>query len=272
MRKCAEHIRKENSMSYENVVVEIGDDFVAVIALNRPKNLNTFNIPLAKELSRALQELDAEKRVRVIILKGNGKAFCAGIDAGDFFGKSVMEYRDWIDCMENPLITISRISKPAIAQVHGVAAANGAGLVAAADLAIAGEKARLGLTAINVGLNCIGPAVPVTRSIGRKRALELLFFGNLITAQEALSMGLVNRVVPEADLDKETRNWAAILAQKSPLALQLAKKAFYTAEDFDYYKAYEYMNEVTARLCSTEDAKEGISAFLEKRTPVWKGI
>jgi enoyl-CoA hydratase/carnithine racemase len=162
------------------------------------------------------------------------------------------------------------MNKPVIAQVHGVAAANGAGLVAAADLAIAGENARIGLTAINVGLNCVGPVIPVTRSVGRKKALELLFYGDLITAKEALSMGLINRVIPEADLDKETRNWAAILAQKSPLALQIAKKAFYAAADLDYYKAFEYMNEAFARLCSTEDAEEGINAFLGKQNPVWK--
>lgn len=257
-------------MNYENVIVEIGDDSVAEITLNRPNNLNTFNVPLAKELNQALQELDSETQTRVIILKGAGKAFCAGIDVGDFFDKSAMEYREWIECMENPLVTISRISKPVIAQVHGVAAANGAGVVAAADLAVAAEDARLGLTAINVGLNCIGPVVPVSRSVGRKRALELLFFGELITAQEALNMGLVNRVVPTADLEKETRNWAATLAQKSPVALQIAKKAFYAAADLDYYKAFEYMNEAFGRLCSTEDAKEGIRAFLEKRSPVWK--
>jgi len=206
----------------------------------------------------------------VIILKGAGRAFCAGIDVSDFSSKSTMEYREWVECMENPLVTISRMNKPVIAQVHGVAAANGAGLVAAADLAVAGENARIGLTAINVGLNCIGPVIPVTRSVGRKRALELLFYGDLITAGEALSMGLVNRVIPEADLEEETRNWAAILAQKSPVALQIAKKAFYAAADLDYYKAFEYMNEVFARLCSTEDAREGISAFMEKRSPVWK--
>ena len=147
-------------------------------------------------------ELDADNRVRVILLKGAGKAFCAGIDISDFKGKSVMEYRNWIECMETPLVTISRLSKPVIAQVHGVAAANGAGLVAAADLAVAGEKARMGLTAINVGLNCVGPVVPVSRSVGRKRALELLFYGDLISAREALDMGLVNKVVPDADLDK----------------------------------------------------------------------
>jgi enoyl-CoA hydratase/carnithine racemase len=257
-------------MSYENILVEIGDDFVTEITLNRPSSLNTFNIPLAQELDQALKKLDSENQARVIILKGAGKAFCAGIDVGDFSNKSVMEYRDWIECMESPLITISCIKKPVIAQVHGVAAANGAGLVAAADLAIAGENARLGLTAINVGLNCIGPVVPVTRSVGRKRALEMLFFGDLISAKEAVSMGLINRAIPEADLDKETRNWAVALAQKSPLALQIAKKAFYAAADLDYYKAFDYMNEAFARLCSTEDAREGIGAFLGKRSPVWR--
>ncbi len=257
-------------MDYKNIIVEIGDDYVAEITLNRPDNLNTFNIPLAVELSQALRELDLETQVRVIIIKGAGRAFCAGIDVSDFSGKSAMEYREWVECMENPLVTISRINKPVIAQVHGVAAANGAGLVAAADLAVAGEEARIGLTAINVGLNCIGPVIPVTRSIGRKRALELLFYGDLVTAREALNMGLVNRVIPESDLDRETRSWAAILAQKSPVALQIAKKAFYAAADLDYYKAFEYMNEAFARLCSTEDAREGISAFMEKRNPVWK--
>lgn len=257
-------------MGYENIIVEIGDDFVAELTLNRPDSLNTFNIPLATELNQALQELDSEDQVRVILLKGAGKAFCAGIDVSDFSNKSVMEYRDWIECMENPLVTISRMAKPVIAQVHGVAAANGAGLVAAADLATAGEKARLGLTAINVGLNCVGPVIPVTRSVGRKKALELLFYGDLINANDALSMGLVNRVIPEADLEKETRSWATTLAQKSPLALQIAKKAFYAAADLDYYKAFEYMNEAFARLCSTEDAREGIDAFLGKRSPVWR--
>lgn len=257
-------------MNYESIIVDIGDDFVAEITLNRPQNLNTFNVPLATELTHAFKELDARKEVRVVLVKGAGKAFCAGIDVGDFAGKSTQEYRDWIDCMETPLVTVSRMSKPVIAQVHGVAAANGAGLVAAADLAVAAETARLGLTAINVGLNCIGPVVPVSRSVGRKRALELLFYGNLISAQEALGMGLVNRVVPDADLEKGTRQWAALLAQKSPVALQIAKKAFYAAADLDYYKAFEYMNEAFARLCSTEDAGEGICAFKEKRTPIWK--
>jgi enoyl-CoA hydratase/carnithine racemase len=257
-------------MNYKAVIVETGKDFVAEITLNRPKQLNTFNTPLAAELEQALHELDADENVRVIIVKGAGKAFCAGIDVNELAGKTAMQYRDWIERMEKPLATISRLAKPVIAQVHGVAAANGAGLAAAADLAVASEDARLGLTAINVGLNCIGPVVPVTRSVGRKRALELLLYGDLITAAAALNMGLLNRVVPAADLEAETRKWAAILARKSPIAVQISKKAFYAAADLDYYKAFEYMNEAFARLCTTDDAREGVQAFFEKREPQWK--
>jgi len=257
-------------MDYENIIVRIGENYVAEILLNRPDKLNTFNIPLAGELDQALKDLDSEKRVRVVVLKGAGKVFCAGIDVGFIPNKTTTEYRDWIECMENPLVTISRMSKPVIAQVHGVAAANGAGLMAAADLVIASESARMGLTAINVGLNCIGPVVPVARSVGRKKALELLFFGDLIPAAEALRIGLINRIVPDSELDEATREWAETLAKKSPVALQLAKKAFYSASDLDYGKSFDYMNEPFARLCSTEDAQEGIAAFMEKRKPVWK--
>jgi enoyl-CoA hydratase/carnithine racemase len=115
----------------------------------------------------------------------------------------------------------------------------------------------------------VGPVVPVARSIGRKRALELLFFGDLVPASRALELGLINRVVAKDDLDRETMAWAEALAQKSPLALQIAKRAFYIAEDMDYHKAFEYMHEAFARLCSTDDAKEGVAAFLEKRPARW---
>jgi enoyl-CoA hydratase/carnithine racemase len=257
-------------MGYATVSLAFADDYVAEITLNRPENLNTFNFPLATELNQALLEVDQDRRARVVLLKGAGKAFCAGIDVGFIPGKSVNEYREWIECMLAPLVTISRMRKPVIAQVHGVAAANGAGLVAAADLAIASDKARVGLTAINVGLNCVGPVIPVSRALGRKKALEMLLFGELIPAPEAMQMGLINRVVADGDLETEARAWAAKLAQKSPLALQNAKKAFYGAADLEYSKAFDYMNEAFARLCATEDAKEGIAAFMEKRPAVWQ--
>lgn len=254
----------------ETVVIEHLENNIGEITLNRADSLNTFTLNLAAELNDALLKLDADSSVRVIIIKGAGKAFCAGIDVGDFFGKSTMEYKKWISSMETPLVTISRMGKPVIAQIHGVAAANGAGLVAACDLAIAADTARMGLTAINVGLNCVGPVIPVSRSVGRKRAMELLLYGELIKAPAALDMGLINKVVPAEDLESEARRWAAVLAAKSPIAVQIAKSAFYAAADLEYDKAFEYMNEAFARLCSTEDAKEGVSAFLEKRQPGWK--
>jgi enoyl-CoA hydratase/carnithine racemase len=122
-----------------------------------------------------------------------------------------------------------------------------------------------------VGLNCVGPVIPVSKSIGRKKALELLLYGDLVKAPDALAMGLINRVVPKEDLEQEARAWAESLARRSPVAVQIAKKAYYAAEDMNYDKQFEYMNEAFARLCTTEDAKEGVSAFFEKRNPEWKG-
>ena len=256
-------------MSMKTIIVKKGNDHVSEIILNRPKNLNTFNEILAKELNKVLLELDSDNDVRVIIIKGEGKHFCAGIDINDFAGKNAVQYKEWVECMETPFITMSKMRKPIIAQVHGIAAANGAGLVAAADLAVAGEKAKIGLTAINVGLNCIGPVIPVSKSVGRKKALELLFFGDLINANEALKIGLINKTFPESDLEKETRNWARKLAEKSPIALQIAKSSFYNAADMNYEQSFNYMNEAFARLCTTGEAKEGIDAFINKRQPKW---
>lgn len=256
-------------MNFEAVTVDVGEDAVAVLTLNRPDQLNTFNTVLAAELDAALRALDGDDRVRVVILRGAGRVFCAGIDLNEFPGKTEQEYQEWTGRMEQPLSTMMGISKPVIAQVHGVAVANGAGVVAAADLAIAADTARLGLTAINVGLNCIGPVVPVSRSVGRKKALELLFFGDLISAETAMEIGLINRVVPEDRLEEETRAWAWRLAEKSPLALRSAKTSFYAAADLSFGSAMAHMNGAFAALCSTEDAAEGIAAFKEKRPPVW---
>ncbi|MFP4391631.1 MAG: enoyl-CoA hydratase/isomerase family protein [Desulfohalobiaceae bacterium] len=257
-------------MDYQSLSLQVNEDQVGSITLQRPEQLNTFNTSMARELNQALQDLDQNPKVRVILLKGAGKVFCAGIDLGEFHGKSSMQYREWIEDMERPIFTISKMNKPVLAQVHGVAAANGAGLAVAADLTLAADDARIGLTAINVGLNCVGPVIPVSRCVGRKKALELLFFGELIPATQALEMGLFNKVVPVAELEQEGYNWAAALAQKSPLALQNAKRAFYTAEDVEYTKAIQFMNEAFSRLCTTQDACEGIAAFKEKRQPEWQ--
>ncbi|NLX19992.1 MAG: enoyl-CoA hydratase/isomerase family protein [Desulfobulbus sp.] len=257
-------------MAYTHLITEVSEHYVGTIALNRPEHLNTFNSLLAEELAAALNVMDNDSRVRVVLIKGEGKAFCAGIDVNELEGKTAMEYRQWIERMEKPLVTISRMKKPVIAQVHGAAVANGMGVVAAADLAIAADNTKMGLTAINVGLNCVGPVIPVARCVGRKKALELLLFGDLVKADEALTLGLVNRVVGKDELAAEAMAWAETLAKKSPLAVQIAKTGYYASEDLPYDRQFDLMNEAFARLCTTDDAKEGVKAFFEKREPNWQ--
>jgi enoyl-CoA hydratase/carnithine racemase len=257
-------------MEYEQVVYTVTTTHVAQITLNRPESLNTFNTRMGGELYDALMAAESDRGVRVILIKGAGKSFCAGIDVNELAGKSALEYREWIERMERPLLAIAKMKKPVIVQLHGVAAANGMGLAAAADLVIAAETARMGLTAINVGLNCVGPILPVARCVGRKKALELLLYGKLIGAAEGERLGLINRIVPAESLDAEALQWAELLAHKSPIAVQIAKSGFYASEDMTYEQQFTYMNEIFARLCTSEDAKEGVQAFFEKRDPVWQ--
>jgi enoyl-CoA hydratase/carnithine racemase len=256
-------------MDFETVIVE-KENHIGIITLNRPEQLNTFTTTLAGELDQSLVDMDRDEAIRVIIIKGNGRAFCAGIDVSVLPMKSILEYRSWTREMETAFLTIAHMQKPVIAAAHGVAAANGAGLVVAADLAIIAEGTRIGTTAINVGLFCMGPAVPLSRSLGRKLSLEMLLTGDFIDAERAERIGLVNKVVPPDKLMDEAMNLASKLASKSPIALQMGKKAFYTMSDMEFEKALEYSNEMFAELCTTEDALEGVRAFREKREPVWK--
>ena len=256
-------------MSYNTVIVD-QEKHVGTITLNRPEQLNTFSSEMARELNQALIQLDNDKDVRVVVVKGAGKAFSTGIDVAEFFGKSLRQYREWVGLMEQMNHVIANMKKPVIASAHGYAVANGAGLIAASDLAIITEGTKIGTTAINVGLFCMGPAVPLSRSLGRKRCLEMLLTGDMIDAEDAERWGLVNKVVAADQLEETTKALANKLAEKSPLALQMGKQAFYGMSDMEFGKALEYSNETFAALCVTEDAQEGVDAFLKKRQPVWK--
>lgn len=260
-------------MEYDTLLTEIRDN-IGFITLNRPKQLNTFNSVLATELNTALEVFENDADVRVIVIRGQGKAFSAGIDinemGSELGGKNCLGYYGWVGQMEEMAIRITRMGTPVIASVHDLAIANGIAIVAAADLAVAAAGARFGATAVNVGLFCMGPAVPLARCIGRKKALELLLTGDMIDAEEAHRIGLVNKVVPPAQLADETQALAEKLVQKSPLAVQLGKKSFYKMQDLEYEKAFEMVNNHFALLCSSEDAHEGVDAFLNKRTPTWK--
>lgn len=256
-------------MPYEMLLVDV-TDFVGTITLNRPDQMNTFTSGLAREFNTALQEMEDDPDVRVVVVKGAGKAFCAGIDVNELHDKEALDFYRWVRIMEEMSLQMARMGTPVIASVQDLAVANGIGIVASADLAIAAESARFGATAVNVGLFCMGPAVPLSRNLGKKKTLELLLTGDMIDAREAWRIGLVNHVVPADQLSAETAKLAGKLTQKSPLAVQLGKRSYYRMQDLEYEKAFEMVNNHFSVLCTTEDAHEGVSAFLEKRSPAWK--
>ena len=256
-------------MDYTNVMVE-KQDKIGIITLNRPQAMNTFNVPFARELNDALWEMEKDPEVRVVVIDANGKHFSTGISLDEFKNKTNKEYREFIHLMDEHNHTIARMKKPVIASVKGYALANGAGLSFACDLTIAAEDAKFGTTAINVGLICLGPAAPLARNVGRKKALEMVLLGEIIPAPEALRLGLVNKVVPPEQLEEATLEWAKKLAEKSPLALQIGKAGIYGVQDMPYHEGLDVLGDMFAALCSTEDAEAGVKAFLEKKKPEWK--
>jgi enoyl-CoA hydratase/carnithine racemase len=254
---------------YQTVIVERRAR-VGLLTLNRPDQLNTFNTQLATELNDGLRELESDRRIRALVVRGAGRAFCAGIDLKELAGKTAPEMRDWIRLMDAHNVTIAAMGKPVIAAVHGAVVANGFGLAAACDLTVASEDARFGTTGINVGLFCFGPSAPLSRCLGKKKSLELLLTGDIIDAREAERIGLVNRVVARDRLDETAVELAQRLADKSPIALQMGKKSYYKMSDLAYEDALSYLGELFAILSAGEDAREGVSAFLGKRQPEWK--
>jgi enoyl-CoA hydratase/carnithine racemase len=256
-------------MSYTNVLVE-KKDYIGFITLNRPEEMNTFTVPFARELNDALLEMDRDPEVRVVVITGAGKHFSTGISLAEFKNKTHKEYREFIRLMDEHNHTIAKMKKPVIASVKGYALANGSGLSFACDLTVAADDAKFGTTAINVGLICLGPAAPLARVVGRKKTLEMVLTGDIITAQEAERLGLVNKVVPKDQLETATLELATKLAAKSPLALQSGKTGIYGMQDLPYDKALDYLGELFAALCATEDAEEGVKAFLERRKPEWR--
>ncbi|UCE82321.1 MAG: enoyl-CoA hydratase/isomerase family protein [Deltaproteobacteria bacterium] len=256
-------------MAYTNVLVD-KQDHIGLITLNRPEEMNTFNVPFARELNDALLEMDQDPEVRVVVIRAAGKHFSTGISLAEFKNKSNKEYRKFIRLMDEHNHTIAKMKKPVIASVKGYALANGAGLIFACDLAVAAEDVKIGTTAINVGLICTGPAVPLARSVGRKKTLEMVLTGDMLTAAEAERLGLFNKVVPADELEEATMELAGKLAAKSPLAMQIGKTAIYAMQDIPYHQSIDYLSELFAALCSTADAEEGVRAFLEKRKPSWQ--
>jgi enoyl-CoA hydratase/carnithine racemase len=247
------------------------EDSVGIVTLNRPEKRNALSLELLQELSELLTTIGDSGNVRAVIINGEGKVFCAGHDISQLVNHEVAFYNAIFETCVDVMEKIQRLPQPVIAQVHGVATAAGCQLVAACDLAVAEEGARFGTPGVKIGLFCTTPAVPLVRAIGRKRALDMLLTGRMISAQEAEQYGLINKVVPADQLAEETMALAKKISEASPLTLKIGKQAFYTQVNLADSQAYDYAKEAIVNNLLAEDAKEGLSAFLEKRKPEWKG-
>ncbi len=256
----------------EPILLREDRDGVATLTLNRPASLNALSEEMLTELQAALDALSADESIRVVVLAGAGRAFCAGHDLKQMRSSPDQDYytRLFASC-SRMMMSLTRIPQPVIARVHGIAAAAGCQLVATCDLAVASEEARFATNGINVGLFCSTPAVALSRNLRRKRAFELLVTGDVIDAETALADGLVNRVVPAADLDAAVMELAGKIAAKTPVAVTAGKKMYYRQLEMGLEQAYAFAGEVMAGNMMAEDVAEGIDAFSEKRKPVWKG-
>jgi enoyl-CoA hydratase/carnithine racemase len=257
-------------MEYNYLTFEV-EGAIGTITLNRPEKRNALSLELLHELSTLLTSISRTNDVRVVIIKGEGKVFSAGHDISELVNHEMTFYRAVFDTCVEVMEKIQRLPQPVIAQVHGIATAAGCQLVAACDLAVAEEGTRFGTPGVKIGLFCTTPGVPLVRAVGRKRALEMLLTGRMISAREAEQYGLINMVTPADQLAAETRALAEKIAEASPLTVSIGKKAFYTQVTLTDAQAYDYAKQVIVNNLFTEDAKEGLSAFLEKRTPTWKG-
>jgi enoyl-CoA hydratase/carnithine racemase len=256
--------------TYRNILVDV-DGKIARVSMNRPEKRNALSIEHMTELLDCLEAIGKDREVSVVILRGNGPAFCAGHDLNEMIGQSAEFYRHEFEVCTRLMETIQRIPQPVIAQIHGIATAAGCQLVATCDLAVAAETAKFATPGVKIGLFCSTPMVAVSRAIGRKKALELLLTGEPISAAEALQHGLVNRVVPADSLEAETRALAEKIAAASPFVVGLGKQAFYRQLDMPQSLAYDYAKEVMSLNALAADAQEGMCAFLEKRKPEWQG-
>jgi enoyl-CoA hydratase/carnithine racemase len=239
------------------------------LVLNRPERRNALSHALLNDLIAALAETAADTSVHAVILRGEGPGFCAGHDLSEMAGCSLPSARSLFETCSEMMMAIHRLPQPVIAQVHGIATAAGCQLVAACDLAVAEAGARFGTPGVRIGLFCTTPMVPLSRAIGRKRALQMLLTGDLIDARTARDWGLINDVVPAEALDDAVDALAARIADASPRVVALGKTAFYDQVDRSEADAYAVAAPVMAHNAAAPDAQEGMAAFLEKRRPVW---
>jgi enoyl-CoA hydratase/carnithine racemase len=240
-----------------------------IIQLNRVADKNTFNREFAISLNDHLKKFDQDKDVRVVIIEAEGKHFSTGIGLENFEESDSYKMNDFLKLMDMHNHTIANMKKPVISSVKGYGIANGSGLAFASDLVVAAADAVFGTTAIRVGLACLGPAIPLSRHIGRKKLMQMLMTGNFVTAVEAYDLGLVNWVVDPADLRKKTFEIADDLIEKNPHALAAIKDVVYRATELPYHQALDQATDIFTALSVHKNAQHGVSAFGKKEKPQW---
>lgn len=274
-----ERVDRTGSHAGGEAVLEVArpEKGIAVLTLNRPAARNSLSIALMAALQSAIDELSQDPDTSVIVLAANGPAFCAGHDL-----KELTAHRSdgdggrgfYVETMQTCARLMQSIvvcPKPVIAAVQATATAAGCQLVATCDLAVADEEAKFATPGVNIGLFCSTPMVALSRNVSRKRAMEMLLIGEMLTAKDAADYGLVNRVVPHGTALEGALAMARQIASKSPATVAIGKVAFYRQVEQPLADAYSYAADVMVQNMMTEDAKEGIGAFIEKRPPVWKG-
>lgn len=248
------------------------DGPIGWLTLNRPEKRNALSLELMKDMLNKLETVVQDKDLRVVVIKGNGPVFCAGHDLNELAGPAYGTHhfqKIFSNCAEM-MQTLHELPQPVIAQVHGVATAAGCQLVAACDLAIAETGAQFATPGVKIGLFCSTPAVPLVRTIGRRRAMDMLMSGRFVSAEEAERFGLINKIVAPDKLSAQTRNWAMEIAQYSRYTLAFGKQAFYKQIDLENVSAYNYATHAMVINCMADDAQEGMLAILEKRKAKWK--
>jgi enoyl-CoA hydratase/carnithine racemase len=254
------------------MLVRRDDNGVAYVTLNRPAQFNSLSRTMLEALLAELDAIAGDASVRVVVLAGEGKAFCAGHDLKEMRGNHTLAFQQALFRLCGKfMMKLTELPQPVIARVHGIATAAGCQLVSMCDLAVAADVARFAVSGINVGLFCATPSVGLARNMGRKEAFEMLVTGDFIDAAEAQRRGLVNRVVPLEALDAEVAKLTAAICAKSPIAVQMGKQMFYRQLEMGLDAAYQMAAETMACNMMTEDAAEGIDAFIAKRKPAWKG-
>jgi enoyl-CoA hydratase/carnithine racemase len=263
-------VSSSSEIEHRNVQVA-SDPGLARITLNRPEKRNALSLELMEELIAALRDVSARDSVRAIVIEGAGPAFSAGHDLSEMIDRDEAFFAHLFDTCTVMMETIHELPQPVIAKVHGIATAAGCQLVAACDLAVAAEGARFGTPGVKIGLFCSTPMVPVSRAVGRKRALQMLLTGETIDALTALDWGLVNRVVPASELDTAVASLVDAIVRSSSYTVAVGKRAFYDQVDRTEHAAYERTKAVMTENALAADAQEGMSAFLQKRAPNWTG-